>query len=412
MGWNSYDCYGLSVTEAEVRGNAEYMSRYLRSFGWEYIVVDHQWYEPGASSNEARPYVPLEMDSYSRLVPAMNRFPSAATGTGFKALADYIHRLGLKFGLHLMRGIPRQAVHADTAIKGTPFRARDIAHINSICPWNTDMYGVDASKEGAQEYYNSVFELFAEWGVDYVKVDDISFSSLYRVHMDEIRLIRRAIDHCGRPMVLSLSPGPAPLEEAENFVKYANMWRITDDFWDRWPLLYQVFERCEKWYPFSGPGHWPDCDMLPLGRMGIRSVEGDRWTRFTEDEQITMMTLWAIFRSPLIFGGELRYLDRWTFDLLTNEEVLRVNQFSRNTRPIYRSNDRTVWMANDDQGNLYVALFNLGETAIAFPITPEGFELPGQLRVKDLWRHAELGTLQNNLLITLPPHGAALLKIY
>ena len=216
MGWNSWDCYGASVREDEVRGNAEYMAKHLKPYGWEYVVVDIQWYEPGAVSSRYRPFVPLEMDEYSRLIPAANRFPSAAGGKGFKPIADYVHSLGLKFGIHIMRGIPRQAVHANTKIKGTNARARDIAHTNSICPWNTDMYGVDPNKEGAQEYYNSLFELYAEWGVDYVKVDDIAASRLYGIHAEEIAMIRRAIDHCGRPMVLSLSPGPAPLEYADH----------------------------------------------------------------------------------------------------------------------------------------------------------------------------------------------------
>lgn len=259
-----------------------------------------------------------------------------------------------------MRGIPRQAVHANTAIKCIGARARDIAHVNSICPWNTDMYGVDSSKTCAQAYYNSLFELYAEWGVDFVKVDDIAFSRLYRVHTDEIRLIRNAIDQCGRPMVLSLSPGPAPLDEAEFFVKHA------------------------KWFPYIGPGHWPDCDMLPLGHIGIRSVGGDRWTRFTRDEQITMMTLWTIFRSPLMFGGDLRDNDKWTMLLLTNEEVLQVHKNSRNNRPLYRVAHCTAWIADDEHGNTYLALFNLSEEYLTFPISPKGITHSGKLMVRDL----------------------------
>lgn len=208
LGWNSWDCYGAAVTEDEIRGNAEYMAKHLKAFGWSYITVDIQWYEPYANSSQYRPFVPLVMDGYSRVMPAENRFPSAAGGQGFKPLADYVHSLGLQFGIHIMRGIPRQAVHAATPILGTAATARDIAHTNSICPWNTDMYGVDASKEGAQAYYDSLFELYAEWGVDLVKVDDIAASKLYDTHQPEIALISKAIERCGRPMVLSLSPDP------------------------------------------------------------------------------------------------------------------------------------------------------------------------------------------------------------
>lgn len=414
MGWNSWDCYGASVTEEEVRANAEYMAEYLQRYGWEYVVVDIQWYEPGANSSRYRPFVPLAMDEYSRLIPAANRFPSSAGGAGFKPLADYVHSLGLKFGIHIMRGIPRQAVHADTPILGSGAGARDIAHPNSICPWNTDMYGVDAERAGAQAYYDSLFRLYAEWGVDYVKVDDIAASRLYHFHEAEIGLIRKAIDGCGRDIVLSLSPGPAPLEFAEQLQAGANLWRLTDDYWDHWHLLRDMFERCEKWYRHVGPGHWPDCDMLPLGHLGIRSVDGgggDRYTRFTRDEQVTMMTLWSIFRSPLMFGGELRDNDHWTMSLLTNEEVLAVHKGSRNNRPVAQEGDRIVWAAEGACGQVYAALFNIGEAAADVRVAFAQLGIEGPRAVRDLWQHCELGIRDSSFGLMLPPHGAALVRL-
>lgn len=413
MGWNSWDCYGAAVTEEEVRGNALYMAEHLKEYGWEYVVVDIQWSEPGAVSSIYRPFVPLEMDEYSRLIPAENRFPSAKDGNGFVELGAFIHGLGLKFGIHIMRGIPRQAVHANTAILGTSVRARDIAHPNSICPWNTDMYGVDASKEGAQEYYNSLFNLYAEWGVDFVKVDDIAASRLYGMHLPEIELIRKAIDQCGRDIVLSLSPGPAPLEHAEELKANANMWRMTDDYWDRWELLYDMFGRCEKWSEHVVPGNWPDCDMLPLGHIGIRSVDGggsDRWTRFTKDEQITMMTLWGIFKSPLMFGGELRDNDDWTLSLLTNEAVLKMHQNSFDNRLVYRKDDHIVWTARDDSYT-YVALFNATDEAAAIHVTVDQLGLSSVYEGTELWTNK---TLQFDLDIieqTIPAHGAKLIRL-
>ncbi|RCW41788.1 glycoside hydrolase family 27 protein [Paenibacillus prosopidis] len=413
MGWNSWDCYGASVREHEVRGNAEYMAEHLKAFGWDYVVVDIQWYEPGANSSQYRPFVPLEMDEYSRLLPAVGRFPSAADGQGFKPLADYVHSLGLKFGIHIMRGIPRQAVHADTPILGTSATARSIAHPNSICPWNTDMYGVDAKKDGAQQYYNSLFDLYASWGVDFVKVDDIAASRLYGIHLEEIQLIRNAIDQCGRPMVLSLSPGPAPLEHAEALADHANMWRMTDDYWDLWHLLHDMFERCEKWAPHVAAGAWPDCDMLPLGHLGIRSVDGgasDRWTRFTRDEQVTMMSLWAIFRSPLMFGGEMRDNDEWTLSLLTNEEVLELHRNGRGARQLYREADRIAWTAKGEDGSVYAALFNAGEQIDTVSVSLSQLGLTGAQRVRDLWKREDLGVL-DELSFSLPPHSSLLLKL-
>ncbi|WP_338786837.1 glycoside hydrolase family 27 protein [Metabacillus sp. FJAT-53654] len=416
MGWNSWDCYGATVREDEVKGNADYMATNLKKYGWEYVVVDIQWSEPGAISSAYRPFVPLEMDEYSRLIPAVNRFPSAKDGKGFKPLADYIHGLGLKFGIHIMRGVPRQAVHQNTKILGTEVTARDIAKPNSICPWNTDMYGVDCSKKGAQEYYDSIFKLYAEWEVDFVKVDDIADSKLYGAHTDEIKMIRKAIDCCGRPMVLSLSPGPAPLEQASLLEENANMWRMTDDFWDLWELLYNMFDRCYKWSKNIGPGYWPDADMLPLGHIGIRSVDGgasDRYTRFTRDEQVTMMTLWSIFRSPLMFGGELRDNDEWTLSLLTNEEVLDMHKNSHSARQVYRQDDKVVWTAKGDEENLYVALFNIGNEKQKVTVNLNQLDLPSskQVHLRDLWKCEHLGSVSNEISYELSPHSAKLLKI-
>lgn len=362
-GWNSWDCYGASVTEKEVRQNAEYMSQHLKDYGYEYVVVDIQWYEPTANSSLYHAYADLEMDEYSRLLPAVNRFPSAKGKQGFKPLGDYIHSLGLKFGIHYMRGIPRQAVHANTAIKGTDKTARDIAKQNSICPWNTDMYGVDTNKPGAKEYYRSLIDQFGEWGVDFLKVDDIADSKLYGGHLDEIAMLREVIDESGYNIVLSLSPGPASLEHGAFLQKHANMWRLTDDYWDNWHQLYDMFARCEKWAPFVQEGTWPDCDMLPLGHIVIRSVDGggsDRYTRFTQAEQRTMMTLWSLFRSPLFFGGELTDNDEWTLDLLRNEGLRDMHANGLNPTQLSRKDDIVIWKTVT-KTHEWVAVFNLND---------------------------------------------------
>lgn len=417
MGWNSWDCYGASVREDEVRGNAEYMASNLKKYGWEYIVVDIQWYEPKAHSCEYNHFIELEMDEYSRLMPAINRFPSASNGAGFKPLADYIHRLGLKFGIHIMRGIPRQAVHRNTKLLGTDITAREIAHINSICRWNTDMYGVDPSKNGAANYYDSLFKLYASWGVDYVKVDDSSCAEIGDIpyFSGEIELIRQAIDKCGRNMVLSLSPGPTSLDFAEHVKTHANMWRITGDFWDRWTDLYNEFERCNKWSSHVGPGHWPDGDMLPVGHIGIRTAPNNigigRMTNFTKDEQITMLTLWCIFRSPLIVGCELRDNDEWTFLLLTNTEVLRVLNHSFGGKQLYRKGNKVVWIAKDEDGSYYVALLNTGEEKCFIDVELRDINLTGDYVVRDLWKHEDLSTVSDKIELEVNKHGARLLKL-
>lgn len=417
MGWNSWDVYGASVKEEEVRGNAEYMANNLKEFGWEYVVVDIEWYEPKAHSCEYNPFTELEMDEYSRLIPAVNRFPSAANGEGFKPLADYIHSLGLKFGIHIMRGIPRQAVHKNTKILGTEITARQIAYTNSICKWNTDMYGVDPSKEGAAYYYNSLFELYASWGVDYVKVDDTSCAEIGDIpyFAGEIELIRQAIDKCGRKIVLSLSPGPTPLEFAEHVKAHANMWRMTGDFWDRWTDLYNEFERCNNWSIHVGPGNWPDADMLPVGHIGIRTdpnnLEIGRMTNFTRDEQITMLTLWCIFRSPLMVGCELRDNDEWTLSLLTNTEVLRVLNHSLEGKQLYRRNNKIVWTAKDEDGSYYVALFNTGWEVDKVSAALSDLNLNGTYLSRDLWEHIDLENVCDKIELDVPNHGARLVKL-
>lgn len=413
MGWNSWDCFGAAVTEEEVIANADYMAEYMKNYGWEYIVVDIQWYEPKAVSSAYNSFYPLCMDEFSRLMPAENRFPSSKNGKGFKPLADYVHSLGLKFGIHIMRGIPRQAVHNNTPIKGTDITAREIAHPNSICAWNTDMYGVDSSKAGAQTYYDSLIELYSEWGVDFLKVDDIA-----RPYSEgEIELIQRAIKRSNREIVLSLSPGPAPIEEGEHLSKHANMWRMTDDFWDTWSHLYPMFDKCKEWSSYVGEGAWPDADMLPLGHIGIKSVEhgvGDRWTRFTKDEQVMMLTLWTIFRSPLMMGGHMPDNDEWTLNLLTNEEVLRVVKHSRNARELFRNghfNTHIAWVADDAYGGKYLALFNIGNKVSNLEVSLEELELEGNYMVRDLWKKEDLYSTDRFIKAEVNPHGAILLKL-
>lgn len=410
MGWNSWDCYGGSVTEDEVRGNAEYMAKHLKPFGWEYLVIDIHWSAPAADSSVQHHFMELDLDEYSRQVPCVNRYPSAAGGQGFKPLADYLHGLGLKLGLHVMRGIPRHAVHANSAILGTDKRARDIAVGNSTCNWNTDMYGVDASKEGAAEYYESLFRLYAEWEVDYIKYDDLSFP----YHKEEIELIRRAADRCGRDIVLSVSPGPAPLEEAEHLKAHSNMWRVSIDYWDDWSYLYKSFDYSRDWIAHAGPGHWPDQDMLPLGRIGIRNYElglSDRQTRFTRDEQLTMMTLWCMAKSPLMFGGELRDNDEWTLSLLTNAEVLEILNRGKANRQLYRENETVVWMSEGGGGQTWLAFFNLdsAERQVAVDFGRAG--LAGEFRAKELWRQEGLGTIRGKLSFAVPPHGVRLVRL-
>jgi len=358
MGWNSWDCYGPTVVEDEVKANADYMAANLKKFGWEYIVVDIRWYVANDKSggyNEKDPV--YNMDNYGRFLPAVNRFPSSANGKGFKPLADYVHKKGLKFGVHLMRGIPVLAVKNNTPVLGSEAKAGDIYSTEGQCPWLKDMYTIVAGKKGAQEYYNSVFELYASWGLDFVKVDDLSGRT------SEIEMVRKAIDNCGRPIVISISPGGDKPETADFLKNNVNMWRTSNDFWDNWPALKNQFAVLKNWTGLGVKGCYPDGDMLPLGKIGLRAERGNpRMTGFTKDEQFTLMTLFAIFRSPLMFGGDLPSNDDFTTSLITNKNVLEVNQNSINGKQLFRENDLVAWTADDPKtGDKYLALFNASD---------------------------------------------------
>ncbi|MGE5325880.1 MAG: glycoside hydrolase family 27 protein [Deltaproteobacteria bacterium] len=418
MGWNSWDCFGLTVDEKDFRANAEWLAKHLKSSGWQYVVVDEGWFLPHPEVGP-KPGREVVLDSDSRYIPATNRYPSAEGDKGFKPLADYVHSLGLKFGLHIVRGIPREAVAKNQPIAGSSFRAADVADTSDTCPWDHDNFGVRDNAAG-QAFYDSVARLYAGWGVDFVKVDCIS-SHPYKGA--EIRMLSNAIAKSGRPMVLSLSPGPTSVAVAEEVVKYSQMWRISDDFWDYWTTsprdswtqtLHGQIATAAAWAPYIGNGHWPDADMLPIGYLGPHPGLGEaRQTRFTHDEQRTLITFWSIIRSPLIIGGNLPRSDEWTTALLTNPEVLAVNQHSKNNRPVLTTNSLVVWTAAPEDGKgLYVAVVNRGDGKLGVNLGWDevGLEAGQSYNVRDLWEHKDLG-VANGFKAELPPHASALLRI-
>jgi hypothetical protein len=410
MGWNSWDSFGTTVTEAEVKANADYMAKNLKQHGWQYVVIDIQWSEPNARAHGYRPNAELAMDSYGRLIPAVNRFPSSAGGAGFKPLADYVHSLGLRFGIHIMRGIPRRAVDANLAVFGTGVHAADVADRYSVCPWNSDMYGLAMGKAGAQEYYDSILNLYASWGVDYIKADDIARPA----HRDEIAALHKAILKTGRPIVLSLSPGPAMLKDAAFLRENANMWRISDDFWDNWNALRLNFTLMSIWSAYGRPGAWPDADMLPLGRIGVRAERGDsRVTHFTPAEQRTVMSLWSIAQSPLMFGGDLPENDDATLALIANDDVLAVDQQGHNGRAFAEGGDSVVWVADAADPRIeYVAVFNVGDRGpIDIRVDWRALGLPAKCQLRDLWERKDMGAIAEGYTFHVAPHGSGLYRV-
>jgi alpha-galactosidase len=410
MGWNSWDCYGTTVTEDEVLANARFMAEHLLPYGWDTVVVDVQWHEPTARAGGYNDGAPLELDAHGRPRPAVTRFPSAADGRGFGPLAQQVHALGLRFGLHIMRGVPRLAVDRRLPVLGTGSTAADVADTASVCAWNPDNYGLNHDHPDAQAYYDSLAALFAGWGVDFVKADDM----LWPYHQQEISALGRALRGCGRPIVLSLSPGRAlSLEHLENLRESAELWRISDDLWDRWDDVEAQFGRLARWAPHAQPGAWPDADMLPLGRIGIRAERGaDRHSLLTYEEQRTLMTLWCIGRSPLMFGGDLPTTRPDTIGLLTNEAVLAVLSHSAHNREVVRDGRLVVWTADaTDRDARYIALFNLGDDAaeLTLPLSDAG--LASAREAVDLWTGKPFPIEDDEITAAVAPHGSLLLRV-
>jgi hypothetical protein len=449
MGWNSWDSYGLTITEDQFRANVKVLSSDLKKFGWTYAVIDEGWFFFNPEDRPRPDTLVYAIDTNGRYVPVPARFPSAGVAapkqptqqltsapgtassagtksllyttedTSFKALADYVHSLGLKFGIHIVRGIPRVSVQKNLPIANSAFHAADAADTTDACPWDPTNWGVQNNPAG-QAWYDSLLTQYAAWGVDLIKVDCIA-DHPYKI--DEIRMIRRAIDKAGRPMVLSLSPGPTSLDHAAEVAAEAQMWRISEDFWDVWnnasgrafpQSLFGQFAKVAAWAPFTKPGNWPDADMLPIGEL--RPIPGDgqpRTTRLTPTEQQTLLTLWSMARSPLILGANLTLLDDPTLKLLTNPDVIRIDQTATRSGQVMHDGDIIVWTADlppdSPDGSIALALFNASDSQV---VVNSSFVVYGlddaTYRVKDAWTGKNLGKLKSVSGLTLEPHAATL----
>lgn len=424
MGWNSWDSYGLTIGEADYRANAEVLSS-LKKYGWQYAVVDMGWYmtAPDGKDRSARNF---QIDANGLLVPALNRFPTASADAGFKPLADWVHSRGLKFGIHIMRGIPRSAVEKNTSIAGSSFRAADAADTSDACPWDDGNWGIRDNAAG-QAYYDSAIRLYAKWGVDFLKVDCIA-DHPYRPA--EIRMIAAAIRKSGRPILLSLSPGPARLDHAAEIARHAQMWRISNDIWDSWHFpsdatedgypagVATAFTRLAKWNPYVRRGNWPDADMLPFGSLRPHPGMGDpRNSGLNHDEQRTQFSLWAISRSPLMLGANLTQLDAFTRSLVTNGRIIAVNQTTWESHPLAPPpgfDQAQVWTARGGSRGKparYIAFFNLKDRPVQLGTTWKQLGIAGVHSALDLWSGTKLPATRR-INLTLPAHGSAIYRVH
>jgi hypothetical protein len=418
MGWNSWDAYGLTITEDQFREDVAIEAAELKPIGWQYAVIDEGWFMRNPQDRPTPGKLVYEIDANGRYIPVPSRFPSALTktgeNTGFAALGSYVHSVGLRFGIHIVRGIPRVAVVANTPIAGSKFHVQDAADTTDACPWDPTNWGVKDNPAG-QAWYDSLLAQYAAWGVDFLKVDCIA-SHPYKV--TEIRMIQRAIAKTHRPIVLSLSPGPTALTDAKEVGELSEMWRISDDIWDFWTnpkpfprTLRGQFALIAAWQPYAKPGNWPDADMLPIGYLGPNPGDGvARDTRLTHDEQKTQLTLWSIARSPLILGANLTRLDDWTRALITNREIIAMDQQGHGQHQALEDGELIAWTSEGAGKSRYLAIFNLGDTALKVDRPFADFGLPGERAGVELWTKAKLDN-STQVTVTLPPHGCIAFKL-
>lgn len=418
MGWNSWDCFGTTVTEAEVLANATFLRDHLASFGWNTVVVDIAWYDPTARSHGYNEDAPIVLDAWGRQLPAVNRFPSAATG-GFTALAERVHAMGLRFGIHVMRGIPRRAVELDLPILGTEWTASQVADRTRVCAWNPDNFGLDHRHPGAQAYYDGQVAQFAQWGVDFIKADDMQAP----FYSDEIAAYALAVQRSGRDITLSLSPGASLSTRHIGVLREnAGMWRISDDLWDRWEDIHAQFARLARWAPLQGAGGWADADMLPVGRIGVRAERGEpRDSLLTADEQKSLLTLWTMARSPLMLGADLPSSSQETVGLLQRDAFREVLDASTENAEVVREpvgdGEVIAWSAaSTDSDAGYVAVFWTGsaDRDVELPVSSMlGLRSPTAYAVTDLWDESPQEHLPSGVPIrlTVPSHGARWIRL-
>jgi MYXO-CTERM domain-containing protein len=401
MGWNSYDSFIAAVTEKDVLAAAQAMKTSLQPYGWNTVVIDYLWYDPEQT-----------IDANGRWLPSKSKYPSATGSDGFKSIAAQVHTLGLGFGIHLMRGIPRKSVTANSPLVNSTYTASQAGNTGDTCSWDSHMYGVRADTAAGQAWYDSIYSQYADWGIDFVKVDDMMnpYGTGSPLHSSEVTAVHTSIGKTGRSIVLSLSPGPTQTRDVAVLNANANMWRQVNDFWDTNGLstIGNEFDAAYSWSTTSGitPGHWPDADMLPLGTIGNRACA------FSHNEQVMVMSLWAIMPSPLIFGGMPTKLsnDSWTLALLTNEEVLAVNQdaLSARGKRVVQQGTTEVWAKDLSGGRKAVALFNRGTQDATVSVTFSQLGVTGTPPVRDLWHRQDATGMTSGISVNVP-HEAALM---
>lgn len=401
MGWSSYSLQvytgnGQWITEDNIKAQSDAMHEKLQPYGYEYINIDAAW-------NGG-------MDEYGRPIPSTTLYPG-----GFQKVIDYVHANGQKIGLYGIPGLSPQAYDQDLPIYGAPgCSMQDIAAqpIQESDYWGIG-YKIDFSKPCAQSYINSIADLYGEWGIDFLKFDSVTpgsgISDLSLDARDDVKAWAQALAPHNIWLELSWA---LDIKYIDYWKQYANGWRID---WDiecycgdggltTWPSIARLFPKAEQFWRHAGPGGWNDFDSLNIGNGAMDGI--------TKDERQTAMSFWAISSAQLYIGNDMTKLDDYGIELLTNEEVIAVNQAGRPGHPVSTATEQQVWYANNGDGSYTVGLFNLGSSAATVNVNWSDIGLTGPATVRDLWSHEDLGTFDTGFSsIDLASHASRLFKV-
>lgn len=381
MGWNSWNCWGDKVTAQNILDAAKAMvSSGLINHGWTYINIDDSWQG-------------LRRGKYNAL-QGNEKFPD------MKALCDSIHALGLKVGIYSTPWVTSYAEYPGGSAENPEGKWEKPTipkrgNVNKkILPWAIGKYSF--AKADAKQW--------AEWGIDYLKYDWSPNELLETIEM------YNALRNSGRDIVLSLSNN-MPYENIPEISKYANAWRTTGDIRDTWESVIRIGFSQDKWAPYQRPGHWNDPDMLVVGYVGWGNP---RPTRLTPDEQYLHITLWSLLSAPLLLGCDLTKLDEFTLNLLTNDEVIEINQDPLGKQAVSLSSegDIRIYVKPLSDGSKAVGFFNLSnhDSTVTFRLSQ--IRLFTKQLVRDVWRQKDLGLFENEFQIKVASHSAELVRIF
>lgn len=423
-GWNSYDSYGVYINEEQAIANIDAFVEKLAPHGYEYFVLDACWYADGDFMDNYRARKEgkerfMHIDEWGRFIGSPNTFPK-----GLRYLSDKCHAAGIKFGLHIMRGLPARAVELNTPVKGHPTaRARDIVDLDNPCVWCAYTQGINMDAPGAQEYYDSVVEYFAnDLELDFIKLDDAVD------YPREIEAFGKAVEKVKRPIVLSLSPGQeAYIGNWEIISKYGNMVRITGDVWDRDHYNDMKFDRWALLENVGGPECWLDLDMIPVGGIQAHVPEDTdekyfpvlgvrRRSDMTAIGKKVMMTQFALAASPLIYGGDLPMSTDDDIAWVTDRDMLECNRNGVTGKRIFyqRHLDVRRVLKKGDPVHGWLGIFNREDSKKTRNIvmTPQELGFSGGFPEKfyDVWNKKELRPADGRLKFQLEAKDVLFLK--